>query len=407
MTTAAHRVTARTVIQLLPQSRPSAARTCAVPTAWEDLSRVAGGDGENFLHWLENKDVVYAHLLADDEIEMQKRLEAAEADRSRLGNRQLPPPDELNLLSIAEEDDEEDDGDAEGDGDVNMTVVAPPPAAAAVTSVGDLSLDAADTDAQAAIPAAPTSVTVTVAEAEDDPTPGEEEALLLMHLPPPPAPSVTEPEPPPTTVGDTEAGMPPPPPPLEATGGGIGPAAPADPGAHDEEREALLRQLDLLRMRFKQSVIPPDVEQRDTAAVRLIVERNLVSLKRTRNVAFCKLGLAGVLVVMEFLLARFTRIDTSRFLTFHLANLSAYEELMAEMALIETPLTSSPPYVQLMVLILFNSAIFVGSALVQRAFHVDVLPIVCSMTGVAPVETAAAAPPSAASAFSTFARTFG
>ena len=44
----------------------------------------------------------------------------------------------------------------------------------------------------------------------------------------------------------------------------------------------------------------------------------------------------------------------------------------------DTPFSTSPPYVQLMLLITFNTAIFVGSALIQKAFQVDILPIVCS-----------------------------
>lgn len=66
-------------------------------------------------------------------------------------------------------------------------------------------------------------------------------------------------------------------PPAAASTGGA-----ADEGA-DSERQALLRQLDLLRLKFKQSVIPADIERQDTTAVRLIVERNLVNLKRTRD----------------------------------------------------------------------------------------------------------------------------
>ena len=44
----------------------------------------------------------------------------------------------------------------------------------------------------------------------------------------------------------------------------------------------------------------------------MVVERNLVSLRRARNVAMYKLGLAAMLVVTEFLLARLTRLDMSR-----------------------------------------------------------------------------------------------
>ena len=130
------------------------------------------------------------------------------------------------------------------------------------------------------------------------------------------------------------------------------------------------------------------------------------------NIAMYKLGLAAFLVVVEFLLARLTHLDMSRFLAWHCANLSSYEELLAEFSTIDTPFSASPPYIQLMVLVAFNTAIFVGSALIQKAFQVDILPIVCSMTGANPIEAPATrAKPSAnlsgGSPFSAFGRNFG
>jgi hypothetical protein len=52
-----------------------------------------------------------------------------------------------------------------------------------------------------------------------------------------------------------------------------------------------------------------DIEAQATPAVRLIVERNLTNLKRCRNIAMYKLGLAAFLVVVEFVLARLTHLD--------------------------------------------------------------------------------------------------
>lgn len=52
-----------------------------------------------------------------------------------------------------------------------------------------------------------------------------------------------------------------------------------------------------------------------------------------------------------------------------------------------TPFSKSPPYVQLIMLLFFNTAIFLGSALIQKAFSVDILPIVASMTGAGPMDT--------------------
>ena len=68
------------------------------------------------------------------------------------------------------------------------------------------------------------------------------------------------------------------------------PAAPAGaPPTQEEqmERQNLLRQLDLLRLKFKQSIIPTDIEQQHLPVVKMVVERNLAQLKRARNVAMC------------------------------------------------------------------------------------------------------------------------
>ena len=86
------------------------------------------------------------------------------------------------------------------------------------------------------------------------------------------------------------------------------------------ERQTLLRQLDLLRLRFKQSIIPKDIENQRTPVVKLVVERNLAQLKRARNIAMYKLGLAAVLVIIEFLIARFMGLDMGRFMNWNLSN---------------------------------------------------------------------------------------
>lgn len=59
---------------------------------------------------------------------------------------------------------------------------------------------------------------------------------------------------------------------------------------YSEERQQLLKQLDVLRLKFKEHVIPPNIENEDTRAVRLVVERNLLQLKRARNVAMYRTG---------------------------------------------------------------------------------------------------------------------
>jgi len=59
---------------------------------------------------------------------------------------------------------------------------------------------------------------------------------------------------------------------------------------YSEERQQLLKQLDVLRLKFKEHVIPSNIENQDTRAVRLVVERNLLQLKRARNVAMYRTG---------------------------------------------------------------------------------------------------------------------
>lgn len=90
---------------------------------------------------------------------------------------------------------------------------------------------------------------------------------------------------------------------------------------------------------------------------------------------------------------------------------SGPEELLAEFSGIETPFNTSPPYIQLLILIAFNTAIFLGSAMIQKAFQVDILPIVCSMTGAAPVDPPAArpaggTPPPSTNPFAAFTQNF-
>ena len=182
------------------------------------------------------------------------------------------------------------------------------------------------------------------------------------------------------------------------------------------ERQTLLRQLDLLRMKFKTAVIQNGIEfeirwmrfnsalchpprhrvstytnrqddcrtQFDAIEARTQCARFVPCWVSTRNnpsVAMYKLGLAAFLVMTEFILARYTQLDMSRFLSWHTSNLASYEEILAEMSDYTTPFSTSPPYIQLMILILFNTAIFIGSALVQKALSVDILPIVICIVG--------------------------
>jgi hypothetical protein len=92
-----------------------------------------------------------------------------------------------------------------------------------------------------------------------------------------------------------------------------------------------------------------------------------------------------------------------------LARNGACTQLLAEFSTVDTPFSASPPYVQLMILVAFNTAIFVGSALIQKAFQVDILPIVCSMTGANPVDapTGHGQSQPQQSPFAAFTRNFG
>ena len=58
-----------------------------------------------------------------------------------------------------------------------------------------------------------------------------------------------------------------------------------------------------------------DIEKQSITSMRKVVERNVLQLKRMRNIAMFRLGLAACLVVTEFILARLTRLDMSRFLS--------------------------------------------------------------------------------------------
>ena len=76
--------------------------------------------------------------------------------------------------------------------------------------------------------------------------------------------------------------------------------------------------------------IPADIERRETSTVRLIVEHNLIQIKRQRTAAMMKMGLAAFLVIVEYIIARYTGLDMGRFLNWHSANIMAYNEIIGE-----------------------------------------------------------------------------
>ena len=220
---------------------------------------------------IENKECIYPHLQVGDGPAMQARITAMESHRATVQQKLLSAP----ITIVLEDETVEDDADR------------------------------------------------LLLEDDPDPDPDPEPEIQVMEIPMPlPEVLVTEPDsttvplesehPPPCSVDADRVAMPPPPPvhltipidiaPPSTIAGStttVDPISAAEPSApvpptspsvpEDTEREALLRQLDLLRLKFKQSVIPPDIETQATPAVRLIVERNLVNLKRARNIAMYKL----------------------------------------------------------------------------------------------------------------------
>jgi hypothetical protein len=156
---------------------------------------------------------------------------------------------------------------------------------------------------------------------------------------------------------------------------------PAVNESDDLDREMLLKQLDILRMRFKQAKIPENTESLQIPDIRRIVNRNVAQLKRNRNVATYKLGMVAVLLVMELFFARVCKVDVSRFMQWHYSNMQSYEEILVELGEVSSPITEASPMTQLCLLMFFNSALFVGNELMLKYFQVDVLNVMSSITG--------------------------
>ena len=235
--------------------------------------------------WIENKECIYPHLQVGDGPAMQARITAMESHRATVQQKLLSAPITIQLEDETVEDDPDDRLLLEEDPEPEL--------------VAEVEIQVMDIP-EATMTAPPPEPEVLVTEPESITTiPLEPEQLCSVNLdrfamPPPPPVKLTIPVDIASTVGDTATvGEPPPismaetephpyvPPPV--------PPTPSPSVPEDTEREALLRQLDLLRLKFKQSVIPPDIETQATPAVRLIVERNLVNLKRARNIAMYKL----------------------------------------------------------------------------------------------------------------------
>lgn len=161
--------------------------------------------------------------------------------------------------------------------------------------------------------------------------------------------------------------------------------------AYLEERDNLLRQIDLLRLRFRDARIPNNIEQTSVTnnEIRRVVNRNVAQLRRNRNIATYKLGMVGALLLMELFFARFCRIDMSRFMKWHYSNMHSYDELLVDLGEVATPLTDASGGVQLAALLIFNTLLFIANQLLVKFFSIDVLHVMGSITG---AEMSAAAP---------------
>ena len=73
-------------------------------------------------------------------------------------------------------------------------------------------------------------------------------------------------------------------------------------------------------MKFKGSVVPNSVESKKCNGVKPFVECNIVNPKKGQSIAMYKLGMSAILIVMEFMLPIFCRLDIARFMKWHHAN---------------------------------------------------------------------------------------
>ena len=71
------------------------------------------------------------------------------------------------------------------------------------------------------------------------------------------------------------------------------------------------------------------------------------------------------------------KVDVLRFMQWHYANMQSYEEILIELGEMTSPLTEASPATQLCMLLLFNSALSTGNALMLKYFSVDVLNVIC------------------------------
>lgn len=233
-------------------------------TKWSHVPR----DGEEYLSWLECKHIVHDHLLATDEEVMRNKVHALETMRS--------------AKIIIPEDVPDDEYDT---GKYLMPMLVRP-------------TDHDDTPQQhnsnpASADQGPPSVRIEEVEEENNMPPSNRPMAAKKR-------SRDDDDLPPTTTALNAAEM--------------------DEDDDDHERRSLLMKIDTLKMKYKDSIIPPNLEDKNLFTVRTVLQRNVQQLRKARAVAQYKMGMAAVLVVVEFVMARFCRLDMSRFMKWHYAN---------------------------------------------------------------------------------------
>lgn len=330
-----------------------------------------------FLQWLENKDYVRSDILLNDKVTMQSLVRLAKkSSKQAIADMQLCEIDELNTeqhnlpecntsdvskgesqshIDAAEiEADKSDIYISEDEAELPSSVTPQPTPPLTPSPVGVAApispIGAAAPIGTAAIPISTTTASVT------SPLQTNIQSYII--------PSLSErSEPHGTTWSPVDL--------------------PTNDVNSDDEHQSLVQQLDLLRMRFKECKIPPSVEQ-GTASInelRNTVHRNMVQLKRNRNIATYKLAMVGCLLVSELFFARFCRLDMSRFMKWHHSNMMSYEELLVEMGEVTTPLSNASPSTQLMMLLFFNTCLFLANEVLSKWFSVDVLNVMGHITG--------------------------
>lgn len=271
------------------------------PVVWQSLP------SESFYQWLEDKKKLRQNIRVLDAEDMAQKIEA-------VGKHHW------------DEDEDEDEDDLED----TDTVTATPTNQATAAKTEPQPQPAAPTPTPVVAPVAPVPTPTVVPEVVVPPVIEEPKTKKRS----PPTESETEPgadtsEPSDATSLPTipkakkhkkthirHRSSPPPAPPKPKDDRRDGSAA-----APEISRDELLRQLDVLRLKFRGAQIPPDVESATDDRLYGIVTRNVQQLQRVRTMAMYKLFMVAGLLITEVLCSRFLRLEMSRFMKWHYANI--------------------------------------------------------------------------------------